>query len=343
METRNNFDFLRLLFSLFVIVSHSYDLRNMNESDWLYTHTSISFSYLGVRGFFVISGYLIFQSLMRSNGLIDFYWKRILRVFPALFVVLVVTLLILPLLYTNPVPYLSNKDVWLYLPRNLSLFNLQYEISGVFEQNPFPKVINGSLWTLRYEIFFYLLISSLFFLKKQIFKIKIILLLFCLLNYLLYFYFRDHSPTSIKLHFTDLAVYFFTGSIFAVFNFEQAKNRFLIFIISLVLCVLCIYFSLILYTKYILLPLLILSFGQASIYPLNRISSKVGDLSYGIYISAFFIQQLFLNFYPDLAAWKLTILTILVSSFYGYISWNLVEKRALKRKKKIPGVFLPKQ
>lgn len=78
---KNNFDFLRLLFAFFVIITHSFSLSGLRECDALckITPNHINLSYLGVRGFFIISGYLIFQSLVRSKGLIDYYWKRILR------------------------------------------------------------------------------------------------------------------------------------------------------------------------------------------------------------------------------------------------------------------------
>lgn len=72
----NNFDFLRLLFASAVVITHSYPLSGMLESDILSRMTSgqISFAYLGVKGFFIISGFLIFKSLLRCDNLLDFYW-----------------------------------------------------------------------------------------------------------------------------------------------------------------------------------------------------------------------------------------------------------------------------
>lgn len=75
---KNNFNFLRLLFSTLVIFSHSFDLAGVSDllSDWTKT---ISFGGVAVAFFFVLSGYLIFQSLNNSKSLYEYYWKRVLR------------------------------------------------------------------------------------------------------------------------------------------------------------------------------------------------------------------------------------------------------------------------
>jgi hypothetical protein len=51
----NNFDFSRLLFSFFMVITHSYPLSGEKEYDTLcqLTEGQMSFSYLGVRGFFI--------------------------------------------------------------------------------------------------------------------------------------------------------------------------------------------------------------------------------------------------------------------------------------------------
>ena len=92
----NNFDLIRIIFAWFVIVSHSYVLNGVGESDPLGQLTSnyLILSFIGVKGFFVISGYLILQSLTRSKNVIDYLVKRILRIFPGLIVVLIISLLI---------------------------------------------------------------------------------------------------------------------------------------------------------------------------------------------------------------------------------------------------------
>ena len=179
---KNNFDFLRLIFALFVVIAHSYPLSgNLISNQWIYqvTNGHIELSNIGLNGFFIISGYLIFQSLERSKTIVSYLWKRVLRLFPALFVVLLLTVFLAPLVYESTTPYMQNKEVFSYLPRNLLLYDLQYHIKGVFDQNPYPSAINGSLWTICYEFSMYLLLGLLFFIKND--KVRFALVLFAFL------------------------------------------------------------------------------------------------------------------------------------------------------------------
>ena len=45
------------------------------------------------------------------------------------------------------------------------LINMSYSLTGIFEHNPYPYAINGSLWTLWYEFFFYMIVAILGFYK----------------------------------------------------------------------------------------------------------------------------------------------------------------------------------
>ena len=107
---KNNFDFLRLIFASFVIITHSYPLSGIKECDFIcqLTFGQVSFSYVGVKGFFVISGYLIFQSLQRSENIFDYFWKRLLRLFPALIVVLFLTVILTLFVYYGVTTFFFN-------------------------------------------------------------------------------------------------------------------------------------------------------------------------------------------------------------------------------------------
>lgn len=67
--------------------------------------------------------------------------------------------------------------------------------------------------------------------------------------------------------------------------------------------------------------------------PFIRTFGKFGDMSYGIYIYSFPIQQTFMYFFK-LKTYELIILSIVCSIIFGYLSWHLIEKRALKYKRK---------
>jgi len=340
MLHNNNFDFLRLIFALFVIVSHSYPLSGIENCDALceLTNGQMHFSYIGIKGFFIISGYLIFQSLNRSKGIIDYYWKRVLRLFPALLVVLLLTILLAPLVYENSaVSYLSNKTGWSYFYNNLSLYRMQYAIDGVFEKNPYGPAINGSLWSICYEFTMYIILSGLFLFRnnKTIVKVSVVTLFLSFLMLTVFFEDKLHRNLfymDVSL-FVNLGLFFLGGVILSVFEYDKNKNSTLINAISLLIVIISIvtekYFSVI---QFIFIPLLIIGLGIKSTKYINSVSGSVGDLSYGIYIYGFPVQQTLMYFFK-LDYINLMLYASIISVVFAYFSWHLVEKKALKFKK----------
>lgn len=342
MDTRkNNFDFLRLIFASFVIITHSYPLSGVKECDWLcqLSNGQISFSYIGLKGFFVISGYLIFQSLQRSDNIIDYFWKRVLRLFPALFIVLLLTIILTPFVYEGDVPFFYNKSLITYLPNNLSLYRIQYVIDGVFENNPYKSAINGSLWTIPYEFTMYVLLSFLIiFRKKKVVMQAILLISFLFLLIGNIFYFEKLKKYGFILsgeHLLDLGVFFVAGSLLAVVNIEKINRKKEIIILFFTLLISSIYFDFYNYSKYITLPILFILIGLNPTPYIHSIGNKFGDLSYGIYIYGFPVQQT-LMYYFKLNYLELMIFSLIISYIFAYFSWHCIEKNALKLKKLRP-------
>ena len=79
------------------------------------------------------------------------------------------------------------------------------------------------------------------------------------------------------------------------------------------------------------LPLFILLVGNASTPYLNSVAKKTGDLSYGIYIYGFLVQQTLIHYF-HLDTWPLTILCLILSGVLAYSSWHLIEKKMVKYK-----------
>lgn len=112
----NNFDFLRFLAALLVVTSHSF---------WLYGDPYPEMAMLGgtaigtiaVYMFFIISGYLISASWLHSRSATDFVTKRLIRIFPALIVATLLTILLIgPLATELPLAeYFSTGRTWQYL------------------------------------------------------------------------------------------------------------------------------------------------------------------------------------------------------------------------------------
>ncbi len=88
----NNLNLLRFLAAAAVALSHSFLLVTGDpESRPLMKATGFSIGYHAVDIFFVISGFLVTQSWMRRNSLLDFTVARALRIYPALAVCVVLT------------------------------------------------------------------------------------------------------------------------------------------------------------------------------------------------------------------------------------------------------------
>lgn len=337
---KNNFDFLRLIFAIFVIITHSYPLSGIPEKDILFqiTDGQTSLSYLGVRGFFIISGFLIFQSLLRSKDLLDYYWKRVLRLFPALFIVLLLTVLLGVFVYNGSAySYFSNKSIITYIPNNLSLYSLQYQINGIFDNNPYKSAINGSLWTIPYEFTLYILVSLFFFIKKNKLVYRTILIILIIVLYFANLFYIDNlSLVNYRVingkFMSNLALYFILGSLMASFEFKSNLIKKILLITGIFFLFLSLIFNVFIYFQFIILALIVIPFALFSTKYINNIGNKIGDLSYGIYIFAFPVQQT-LMYYFRFNYLQLMFYSLIITIILSYFSWHLIEKRALELKK----------
>ncbi|MFU8875689.1 acyltransferase family protein [Micromonospora sp. SL4-19] len=163
----NSFGALRLVFALAVVLSHTAALgfgRPLMQR--------VDLGALAVAGFFTISGFLIVRSARRSSTP-RFLWHRALRIWPGLWVCLLFTgLVVAPLLYlqrhgTLDGLWRSPGGVLDYLRQNWWGGLRQLGIADLLQgDTPYWRwqggtTLNGSLWTLAYEIYCYLLVAVL--------------------------------------------------------------------------------------------------------------------------------------------------------------------------------------
>lgn len=71
----NNFDFLRFLFAIFVIITYSYSLSGDKGWDWLgeLSNGNLQFSYIGVKGF-LSSVVILFYRVFREVSIVVNYF-----------------------------------------------------------------------------------------------------------------------------------------------------------------------------------------------------------------------------------------------------------------------------
>lgn len=154
----NNFNLLRILAALGVLVSHAYPISlGVGALEPLSALLGdVTLGTVSVMIFFSISGFFITRSFAGRTSLGRFMQARCLRLFPALIVVLIVTLLVAGLWLTTAEPGVFWAAAPDYFLHNVTLFFLHYDLPGVFTANPYGPPINGSLWTLNYEVLCYL-------------------------------------------------------------------------------------------------------------------------------------------------------------------------------------------
>lgn len=165
---RDNFLVLRLLAALMVVLGHSFIVvgGSAHLDEPLHRLLPRTYSHLaGVAMFFAISGYLITLSFERRPDLARFARARVLRLWPALVVVVAAWAFVLgPVLTTLPLAeYFGAGDdhgsAYRYFWSNISLFRLWPWLPGLFESNPIARHVNGSLWTIPWEASMYVAVA----------------------------------------------------------------------------------------------------------------------------------------------------------------------------------------
>jgi len=335
---KNNFDVIRLLAASFVIFSHAFGICGLVDPVLQFTGT-LPGGQLAVYIFFTISGYLIAGSWLKRPELIPYFEKRILRIYPALIVVLLISIFIFgPILTVLPLrEYFSNPSTYTYLI-NLSLWKMQFALPGIFVDGK-ELFFNYPLWTLFFEFIMYVSVAILGLagiLTNDKKKIWVIWLLF------VGFLFLDSYGISTELYvvkisafnFTRFFVYFYSGVLYYLYMKDKKPNEILV----IVLIALAIFTrGTFLFNFFSMLAIVSSVFWFAFIkyHPLRFIVSK-GDFSYGIYIYGSIVQN-FIHYYSDCTlplAVKIPI--SLLSTFpFAVLSWRLIESKALKLKLKI--------
>jgi peptidoglycan/LPS O-acetylase OafA/YrhL len=329
----NNFDVLRLAAATLVILSHSWALTgSVVDPVVALTGGRLYAGELGVWIFFAMSGYLVTDSYCKRRSLFAFLEARALRIYPAFFVAIVLGIVVGALVTTLPLrAYFGDADTWRYLYRNL-LFELRYELPGVFAANPFPRAVNGSIWTLPGEAMMYLLVAALgvatllwhrrvcgFVLAALIATIAAEPLIVTGLP-------RIGSPL-----YALPVVSFLLGMLMLLYRDRVVLHAAIaVALVALVLiaaphvrtavplyaCVAGAYIT------------FYLAFHRVRV----RLPERVGDVSYGLYVYAFPTQQFVVWLVPAIGPWSLFAVAFPATFALAWLSWHFVERPALSLK-----------
>ena len=326
----NNFDALRIVAALCVIVGHGYALTG--RYDQSPTLGGVHFEYLGVSVFFVISGYLITGSWERSRSVGQYVASRALRIAPLLFLVILLSTFVMGPVVTTAPDYFTNPETWRYLV-NLVLLPAD-GLPGVFELNPFHGVVNGSVWTLRAEVICYLVVLLLGLLPRvpQVVGFA----LFGLGSMVLTLVGTVTIGGSNVSAAAGTWVFFAVAALVRLLVPRVALRPGIAGAVAVVWVLIALVApSLAIPAMWFALPYVALSIGLAST-PVVRRAARFGDLSYGLYLWAFPVQQLVVLWIGLLPPWIDIPLVALLTAALAFASWHLLEKQALEARLKLP-------
>jgi peptidoglycan/LPS O-acetylase OafA/YrhL len=339
----NNLNALRFLAASLVVLSHGFELPSgLSTRDWAHAATGRAFSWYAVNMFFVISGYLIFASWRRRPQLFPFLYARFLRIVPALFVMLVVTVFLLGALFSTLAfaSFLTAPETLRYFWGCLSIVFVKYDLPGVFGANPL-QAVNGSLWTLRYEISCYAAVAiagAAGFLKSTSMRRAAMLSAAVAASIVLisldaYGLGNSEGRLGMLYELCRLALCFLLGGIFYEFGQHIRTKINFIFPVAAVLLILLVAKTSV-FTPIASLAIACLTVWLAFV-PNGRWiawTRKASDYSYGMYIYAFPVQQAIIAAIPGVSFATDIGLGFLVTLAFAALSWHLVERPALSLK-----------
>jgi peptidoglycan/LPS O-acetylase OafA/YrhL len=336
----NNFDALRLLAAAAVVFSHSFLIAEGTQDHepliWLTGNQSI-LGLVGVFVFFAISGFLVTQSFEQTGDAWRFLAKRALRIFPGLFVATLLSAFVLaPLVSTLwPRTFLSRPEPYEYVLGNILLDQTVHELPGVmFVNNPVGLEINGSLWTLRLEFAMYLMVLVLGVLRLLTVRVALLLVAFGMAS--LHFNMLDELEKwgwffALLSGWGWLIGFFAAGMVLyklrhtRIFDGRIALVALAGLVLSVPLRQFLVLFPL--FGCYLALWLALTP--RLPVIP----AARFGDLSYGIYIYGWPVEQAVVWLLGGRAAWwQVFLLALPAAAALAFLSWHLVERPALRLK-----------
>lgn len=333
----NRFDFLRLFAAWLVLLSHSFPLGGQPAREPLGSTLGLdTLGGVGVTIFFVLSGYLVSLSLLRSPSLWVFARRRVVRIYPALAVTCLLCVLVLgPVVTQLPLDvYFRERETWNYL-KTATAFSIKFTLPGAFAGNPLANAINGSLWSLPYEIKCYVALAMLGLLPGSL-RFKSLTAFGILLLSLL---FRPTAPglglfdsfAGLDFYDSKLGLSFAVGAVFAAW--KDTLRPSLWAGLALVLCAP--------FAPHAPLQVALWVVGLSvsvlwlALYGkwLPVIAQRWGDWSYGMYLYGFPVQQAlaFAGGHQWGVGWFVALSTLLTLVLAG-LSWHAIEKPAMRWK-----------
>ncbi|KAA0124870.1 acyltransferase [Methylobacterium sp. P1-11] len=333
---RNGFTGLRLILALAVVVSHAFSVATGAAGDEpLARLTGYTLGEHAVNGFFAVSGFLVTMSCDR-RGLRDYAVARTLRILPGLVAAtLVVSLGLGAVLTRLPVSaYLGDPGLWSFIRGTLTTFKSNAALPGVFESNPYRAPL-GTIWTLKYEVLCYLgvLVAALCGLLRRRWSAPLIVAVLVLALTIACGLRGPDLPKGTETALR-LPLLFAAGA-----GLYLWRDRVRISAAALA----CLAFGAFVLARTPAYPALLFlaeSYGAVwlALGPLARgLFDPSADLSYGIYLYGWPIQQSLHDLWPAASGPALLVPALALTLPVAALSWYGVERPALSLKARALG------
>lgn len=330
---------MRLIFAAMVIYSHAWFLVGPEEepyASWLFNGAEFPGG-IGIKCFFVLSGFLVLRSERRSRTTRSFLWKRGLRIYPGLWGCLLVTGLLFPLVtaYVMKIGTPDWQDAFSYVGSNALHPRQQVGITGMFPDIYYPGDLNGSLWTLPYELGCYAVVGFVGWLGligKRGWGAWVVggggMLLYC--SDIL----RPDTALFFKSENRLIIGYFVVGALAGLLTDKQLRkwlSPWVVAGLSLAWIVSWRCGGTALIAPWALAGLVI--WGSWAI-PIRSLETRLGgDYSYGLYIYGYPVQQMLSGSgLADYGIWPYLAASFVVTLGFAVGSWHFIEKPALRFK-----------
>ncbi len=327
---RNSIGFIRLVAALLVVLGHSFSIGGFGEDPLItLTKNQVAIGRVPVDVFFCLSGFLILKSFDGRRSIKSFLWARFLRIYPAYWVCIVLTGVMVPLLF-------GAEPSIRYVLKNFPLiFGGMPNLPGIDAAH---GSINGSLWTLPWELKAYLFCAGVGLLGWG--RHRWMLVLAFAVTWLMFAVHvvspNGQNPVSSGWR---LFAFFECGMLFYAFR-EKIAISFNLFLGSLLLMAVALIFGFIYPLGaagvfYILapVPLTYATFYLAMRLPFTGVNARQ-DISYGVYIYGTLLLNI-VALKVELAWLPYVLVTYLLTLIFAYLSWFLVEKPSLRLKERI--------
>ena len=329
---RNNFDLLRFLFALVVFLVHAHVLSGEESLSFL---SKLFSTEIAVQSFFVVSGFLIFMSYENSSGAKSYFNKRVRRIYPAYFSVIVICALLGAIFTTLPKAEYFSLPALKYIAANLVFLNfLHPTLPGLFENN-LLQAVNGALWTLKIEVMFYLIVPLAVLAFRRTGRLPVILTFY--ISSVIYSVVMDGLASKIgagiyfelQRQLPGQLAYFIAGA--AGYYYFQYLVKYQVWLVILAV----VGFVLQAWLPWaavqpVALGVLVVYF--ACVFPYLGKFGKFGDFSYGIYIVHFPILQTLIAYglFRESPLAMLVVAGLLVMML-AFLFWHYIEKPFLRK------------